>query len=158
MKLSSIAFRNNNKIPEKYTCDSQGISPPLEISDIPKEARSLVLIMEDPDIPDFVKEKFKIDIWDHWVIFNIPSNTTKIEESKNPKGVLGLNTSKKLSYQSPCPPDKEHRYFFKLFALNSLLNLKEGSTKKQVEESMKNNIISQAVLIGTYGRNKQKQQ
>ena len=152
MKLTSPKFENSKKIPEKYTCDGADISPPLEISDVPKEAKSLVLIMEDPDIPDFVKKKFNIKMWDHWIIFNIPPNTTKIEENKNPEGILGVNTGKKNNYSGPCPPDKEHRYFFKLFALDTILNLKEGSTKQQVEQAMQGYIIKDTILMGVYER------
>ena len=154
MKIASPVFKNNGKIPEKYTCDGINISPPLEFSDIPKNAKSLALIMDDPDIPDFVKQKFKIEVWDHWILFNIPSNTNKIEEGKNPEGILGVNTSKKPSYQGPCPPDKKHRYFFKFYALDIILNLKEGATKKEVEKAMKNHVLEQAILIGLYERKK----
>ena len=154
MKITSPVFENNGKIPEKYTCDSENVSPPLEFQDIPKNTKSLVLIMDDPDIPYFVKKKFNIEVWDHWVVFNIPPNTKKIEEDKNPEGVLGSNTNKKSAYAGPCPPDKEHRYIFKLYALDKILNLKEGATKKQVEESMKNYILAESVLIGKYERKK----
>src|SRR3989344_5363935 len=154
MKITSPVFENNGKIPEKYTCDSENVSPPLEFQDIPKNTKSLVLIMDDQDIPDFVKKKFNIEVWDHWVVFNIPPNTKKIEEDKNPEGVLGTNTNKKSAYTGPCPPDKEHRYVFKLYAFDKILNLKEGATKKQVEEAMKNYILAESVLIGKYERKK----
>ena len=155
MKLTSPVFQNNGKIPEKYTCDSDNnISPPLEISDVPKTAKCLVLIMDDPDIPEFVKKKFKTEVWDHWIVFNIPPNTKKIEECKNPIGLLGINTNKDLGYTGPCLPDKEHRYFFRLYALNIILNLKEGSTKLQVEQAMQNNILAETFLIGKYERKK----
>ena len=154
MNLTSQAFENNGKIPEKYTCDSDNISPPLEISDVPKNTKSLVLIMDDPDIPDFAKRKFKIEVWDHWVVFNIPQNIKKIEEGKNHEGVLGINTRGNVAYGGPCPPDKEHRYFFKLYALDKVLKLKEGSTKLQVEQAMQNHILAESVLIGRYKRKK----
>ena len=152
MKLTSPRFDYGKKIPEDYTCDRENVSPHLEISEVPIKAKSLVLIMEDPDIPDFVKEKYNIQIWVHWVVFNIPPNTKTIEEGKNPEGVLGVSTSGKPFYTGPCPPDKEHRYFFKLFALDTTLNLKKEATKKQVEELMKGHIIKEAILMGTYKR------
>ena len=152
MKLTSSAFKDGGKIPSKYTCDGSNISPPLEISDVPKNAKSLVLIMDDPDIPSFVKEKFKIEMWDHWIVFNILPGTKEIPEGKNPKGVLGKNTGGKLAYGSPCPPDREHRYFFKLYALDSELNLPAGSTKTQIEQAMQGHILAQATLIGKYKR------
>ncbi len=147
MKLTSPAFLENQKIPSKYTCDGLNISPPLEISDVPEKAKSLVLIMDDPDA---IKPANKI--WDHWIVFNIPPTIKKIKEGKEPLGTHGKGTSNNLKYQGPCPPDAEHRYFFKLYALDTNLDLQEGVTKKQVEEAMKNNILAQAILIGVYNR------
>jgi hypothetical protein len=152
MKLTSSAFKDGGKIPSKYTCDGQNISPPLEISDVPKNAKSLVLIMDDPDIPDFVKERAGIDVWEHWIVFNIPAETKEIPEGRNPNGVLGKNTGGKLAYGSPCPPDREHRYFFKLYALDSELKLPAGTTKAQIEKAMQGHILAQATLIGKYER------
>ena len=149
MKLTSTAFRHEGEIPSEYTCDGKNISPPLNISDAPKNAQSLVLIMEDPDVP----KKFRHDgIWDHWVVFNIPTSTTDILEGTEPQGTHGITTSKTLTYTGPCPPDKEHRYFFKLFALDAMLNLPVGSTKKQVLDAMKTHVIEEAVLMGRYER------
>lgn len=152
MKLTSPAFQDNGKIPSKYTCDGQNISPPLVISDVPKNARALVLVMDDPDIPAFVKEKFNIQVWDHWIIFNIPPATTEIPEGKNPHGILGKNTGGKNAYGGPCPPDREHRYIFKLYAIDTLFNLREGATKAEVEAAMKGHILAEAKLIGRYER------
>lgn len=150
MKITSPRFDYGKKIPEEYTCDGSNISPPLEISNVPQNSKSLVLIMEDPDVPKNLKPD---GMWDHWIVFNIPPNTTKIEENKNPQGVLGLNTSGKSNYTGPCPPDKTHRYFFKVFALDIILNLNQGATKKQVEDSMKTHIIKEAMLMGIYEKN-----
>ena len=152
MKLTSSAFTEGGKIPSKYTCDGANINPPLSISDVPAKAKSLVLIMDDPDIPEFVKQKFGIQVWDHWTVFNIPSGTKEIAEGKNPPGVLGKNTGGKNAYGGPCPPDKEHRYFFKLYALDTELGLPEGSTKAEVEAAMKGYIIARAELMGRYER------
>ncbi|MEM3154502.1 MAG: YbhB/YbcL family Raf kinase inhibitor-like protein [Candidatus Woesearchaeota archaeon] len=152
MKLSSSAFANNGKIPSKYTCDGENINPPLEFSNVPANAKSLVLIMDDPDIPGFVKQKFGISVWDHWIVFNIPPNTKKIEENQEPQGIKGITTSKTLKYNGPCPPDKEHRYFFKLYALDKMLDLKEGATKEQVLEAIKGHVLAEAELMGRYQR------
>ncbi len=152
MKLTSSVFEHNGKIPSKYTCDGDNVSPPLEISEVPAEAKSLVLIMDDPDIPDFAKEKFKIQVWDHWVVFNIPVDTKIIPEAENPKGILGRNTRGVNAYGGPCPPDKEHRYFFRLYALDIMLNLGEGVSKSDVLSAIEGHILDKAELIGTYER------
>ncbi len=149
MKLSST-FAHNGKIPSKYTCDGENINPALKIEQVPANAKSLVLIMDDPDIPNFVKEKYHIEVWDHWIVFNIPPSTTEVGEGASPPGVMGKNTSSKNTYGGPCPPDKEHRYFFKLYALDTTLNLPEGSTKKQVEEAIHGHILEKAELVGRY--------
>jgi len=152
MKLTSSAFNNNGFMPSRYTCDGQNISPPLTVSEVPEDARSLVLIMDDPDIPDFVKEKYGIQIWDHWIVFNIASTIKEISEGQNPAGILGKNTRGSNAYSGPCPPDAEHRYFFKLLALDSKLNLPAGSSKTQIEEAMNGHIIEKAELVGRYNR------
>jgi len=152
MKLTSPAFTDGGMIPSKYTCDGENSSPPLSIFDVPAKAKTLVLIMDDPDIPDFVKQKFNIQMWDHWVIWNISPTTKKITEGKNPIGKLGKNTSGKSIYGGPCPPDREHRYFFKLYALDTELDLPEGSSKAEVERSMEGHILAEAKLMGRYER------
>ena len=152
MKLTSPAFAEGAKIPSKYTCDGANTNPPLAFSDVPVKTKSLALIMDDPDIPDFAKEKFKVRVWDHWVVFNILPSTKEVAEGKNPSGVLGRNTGGKNAYGGPCPPDKEHRYFFKLYALDTELDLPEGSTKADVEKAMKGHILAEAKLMGRYER------
>lgn len=152
MKLTSTKFTHEGKIPAKYACDGLNISPPLTISEVPKNAQSLVLIMDDPDIPDNIKKQFKIETWDHWTVYNISPHTTTITEGQNPPGLIGKNTRGNLSYSGPCPPNGEHRYFFKLYALNTALNLAKGATKKEVEHAMKEHIIEQTILIGKYAR------
>ena len=120
MKLASKAFAHGESIPAKYTCDGENISPPLEISDVPSEARSLVLIMDDPDVPRNIRED---GMWDHWVVFNIPPTIGDIPEASAPEGTPGKGTSGDHGYFGPCPPDREHRYFFKLYALDATLDL-----------------------------------
>ena len=152
LKITSTAFKNNGLIPAKYTCDGNNVNPPLDIEDVPKEAVTLVLIMDDPDIPQFVKEKFGIEVWDHWIVFNIPTNVTSISEGCNPPGILGKNTRSENVYTGPCPPDREHRYFFKIYALDARLDLNRNSTKQDVERAMKNHIIAKGEIIGLYKR------
>lgn len=154
MKLTSPAFAHNDKIPCEYTCDGANVNPELHISDIPADAKSLALIFDDPDIPDFVREKFKVQAWDHWVIFNMPTSMTIIKENSQPSGTPGKNTSAGLNYQGPCPPDREHRYFFKLYALDTTLPLKSGATKADVEKAMQGHILEKAELAGRYERGK----
>jgi len=144
MKIESTAFQNNQSIPSLYTCDGANINPPLTFSDIPAGAKSLALIMDDPDAP--------MGTWDHWIIFNIPPETKEIKEGLVPEGVLGVTSFRKTGYGGPCPPDREHRYFFKLYALDTILNLPEGSSKKEVEVAMSGHIIAQAELVGKYNR------
>ena len=151
MKLTSSAFSEGQKIPSKYTCEGEGVSPPLEISHVPKEAKSLVLIVDDPDVPAFVRKE---QMYDHWVVFNIPPTTTAIPEDSQPEGIPGRNTGGELSYFGPCPPDREHRYFFKLYALDTSLGLPEGATKKEVEAAMQGHILAKTELMGVYEKHK----
>jgi Raf kinase inhibitor-like YbhB/YbcL family protein len=149
MNLKSRSFKHGGPIPSIYTCDGEEINPPLEWTDVPKEAKSLVLIMDDPDVPESVR---KDRMWDHWVVYNIPPTAGGIAENSPPPGVVGKGTGGKMAYQGPCPPDREHRYFFKLYALNTTLSLPPGATKPDVEKAMKGHILAEAVLMGKYDR------
>jgi Raf kinase inhibitor-like YbhB/YbcL family protein len=143
MKISSPAFENNSKIPEKYTCDGENINPPLKIEGVPKEAKSLVLSVDDPDAP--------MGTFLHWLVWNIPPETNFIEENSLPEGaVQGKNDFGKENYGGPCPPFGTHRYFFKLYALDKILNLPTGSNLKEVEKEMEGHILDKAQLIGLY--------
>jgi len=146
MNLTSTTFQNNAPIPSEYTCDGVDLSPPLGISDVPANAKSIVLIMDDPDAP--------VGTWDHWVVFNIPPSTKEIQKGTEPKGVGGRNSWGRTGYGGPCPPSGTHRYFFKFYSLDTQLNLPEGSTKKELEKAMQGHIIAQAQLMGTYKRNR----
>jgi Raf kinase inhibitor-like YbhB/YbcL family protein len=147
MKLKSSAFQHEGEIPRKYTCQGDEVNPPLEIQNVPAGAKSLVLIVEDPDVPEWVnKEK----IWDHWVVYNISPSLKKIEENTKPFATFGKNTSGKNKYDPMCPPDREHRYFFKLYALDEELNLPEGLTKKAVLKAIEGHILTETELMGTY--------
>ncbi|PIU78690.1 MAG: YbhB/YbcL family Raf kinase inhibitor-like protein [Candidatus Moranbacteria bacterium CG_4_10_14_3_um_filter_44_15] len=146
MKITSSAFQNNENIPPKYTCDGENASPPLEISDVPAEAKSLALVVDDPDAPlagGFV----------HWVVFNINSGTDSIGENSTPQGAVeGMNSAGRTGYTSPCPPSGTHRYFFKLYALGTMLSLDSSATREDVEKAMEGKILDQAILVGLYQR------
>jgi Raf kinase inhibitor-like YbhB/YbcL family protein len=149
MKLTSPAFKSGALIPSKYTCDGDNINPPLNIENVPQDTKSLVLIMDDPDVPRNLRED---GIWDHWVVYNIPPNLREIAENSEPPGVHGSGTAGNQNYQGPCPPDREHRYFFKLFALDSELPLPPKTTKNLVVQAMDGHIITRAELMGRYER------
>ncbi len=151
--LTSDVFSQGARIPKKYTCDGDNISPPLTITEVPKGAVSLVLIMEDPDIPKALYPKG--GTFDHWISFNIPPDTTVIPEGKE-MGTQGKNSVMKNSYAGPCPPPqyepKEHRYFFRAWALDKKLSLHEGATKKEVLSAMQEHILATSELMGRYTR------
>lgn len=144
MKITT-AFSHQERIPAKYTCDGEDISPEIEISDVSEGAKSLVLIIDDPDAP--------MGTFTHWVLYNIPAETTKISSKNLPKEALqGVNDFARLNYGGPCPPSGVHRYFFKLYAIDKLLDLKAGATKEEVEKSIKGHILEKTELIGLYSR------
>jgi hypothetical protein len=149
MKIASPVFEENGCIPPQHTCDGPDINPPLNIEGVPAEAKSLVLIMDDPDVPPQVRED---RMWDHWIVFNIPPDITQIIEGQEPTGIHGQGTSGNLKYHGPCPPDGEHRYIFKLYALDTELDLEEGVTKEEVETAMEGHVLEGARLVGKYKR------
>ena len=149
MQISSPAFGDNQTIPEQYTCDGKNFSVPLEFSSVPANAQSLAVIMYDPDVP---KTLLPSGLFVHWVVFNMPPGTTALGENQTPPGIQGNNGASKSSYTGPCPPDRQHRYFFKLYALDTLLTLPAGSTKDQVETALQGHVIEQALLIGLYNK------
>jgi Raf kinase inhibitor-like YbhB/YbcL family protein len=152
MQLMSPAFENGGPIPSTYTCDGKDINPPLEIKNVPDGAKSLVLIMDDPDVPSFVRQD---QMWVHWVVYDMPPETRTLKENTTPPGIQGTGTGNEQHYQGPCPPDREHRYFFKLYALMGFLKLKPGATKEQVEAAMEGQILEKTELMGRYVRQKQ---
>ncbi len=149
MELTSPFFKEGGEIPEKFTCDGENINPELSISGVPTFAAALVLIVDDPDVPEAVRRD---RMWDHWVVFNIPPRTSRIPENSQPKGIAGKNTSGELGYQGPCPPDREHRYFWKLYAIDRELPLRAGASKIEVEKAMEGHIMATAQLMATYKR------
>ncbi|MCL5022771.1 MAG: YbhB/YbcL family Raf kinase inhibitor-like protein [Nitrospirae bacterium] len=145
LRISSPAFENNGSIPGKYTCDGMDVNPPLRIANVPAGARSLALIVDDPDAPR--------GTWVHWVVWNIGPKTLEIGENTVPKGALqAVNDFKRHQYGGPCPPSGTHRYFFKLYALDAMLNFSANSGKAGLEKAMEGHIIARAEIVGLYKR------
>ncbi|HDQ23159.1 MAG TPA: YbhB/YbcL family Raf kinase inhibitor-like protein [Candidatus Uhrbacteria bacterium] len=145
MKISSSAFAHNQKIPSQYTCDGANINPPLTISDLPQNAQSLVLIINDPDAP--------AGDWVHWLVWNINPQTKEIKENSVPPGATeGITSSGIAGYGGPCPPSGEHRYFFKVYALDTKLNLMTEADKRELLQTMDEHVLDSAELIGLYSR------
>lgn len=152
MNLTSPAFTNEGRIPKKYTCESDDLSPPLEWTGAPAETKSFALIVDDPDAPDPAKPQ---RVYVHWVLYNIPTNTTALEENASrgnlPAGTItGMNDWDNREWGGPCPPIGRHRYFFKLYALDVTLTGLTSPKKKDVEDAMEGHILAQAQLMGTY--------
>lgn len=131
LTVKSSSFLHNTSIPKKYSCDGEDKNPPLTIEGVPKESKSLALIVDDPDAPG--------GTFDHWVVWNIPPSTTRIAEHSVP-GTEGLNGARKLGYTGPCPPSGIHRYFFKVYALDTELKLGAKTTKRDLEKAMQNHV------------------
>jgi Raf kinase inhibitor-like YbhB/YbcL family protein len=147
LAISSQAFTNKGMIPARFTCDGKDVNPALEWGAPPTGTRSLALIMDDPDAP--------VGTWVHWVVWNIQTDTRRIKENSVPDtAVQGLNSWKRNSYGGPCPPSGTHRYFFKLYALDSILDLPRTATKVELERAMRGHILAQGELMGTYRKNK----
>ena len=142
MIISSPAFQNNSTIPAKYTCDGENINPPLEFFEIPKNTKSLVLIMDDPDA--------LIGTWTHWTLWNINPDIKTIKENSVPNNSIQGKTSRENCYSGPKPPSGTHRYFFKLYALDTILNLDPQSTIDILSREIQGHIIDQTELIGLY--------
>lgn len=150
LSISSSAFAEMGSIPAKYTCEGKDISPPLSFDNVPKTAKSLALIVDDPDAPDPAAPKMT---WVHWVVYNIPPYVSGIEEDAgNPVvGALsGKNSWKRAAYGGLCPPVGRHRYFFKLYALDAMLPDLHEPSEADLERAMQGHVIGQATLIGTY--------
>jgi Raf kinase inhibitor-like YbhB/YbcL family protein len=148
MTLTSNAFRAGQSIPSKYSCIGRNISPDLAWSNVPEHTKSFALIVDDPDAP--------MGTWVHWVLFNISAATTGLPEDAGASlptgGVLGKNSSGSAKYSGPCPPSGTHRYFFKLYALDTTLSLSEGVTKADLLKAMEGHILAQGELMGTFSK------
>ena len=146
MKITSSAFQEGGNIPSKFTCDGGNASPPLQIAGVPSEAKTLVLIADDPDAPG--------GLFTHWLVWNIPPQTNSIAEGSAPKGVQGTNDFGKSGYGAPCPPSGTHRYYFRVFALDRELTLPAGAKRSQLDGAMKGHVVAQGELMGRYARKK----
>ncbi|ABW02744.1 YbhB/YbcL family Raf kinase inhibitor-like protein [Caldivirga maquilingensis] len=152
MRIESPAFRNEDTIPVKYTCDGDDVSPALRWFDPPPNVKGFVLIMEDPDAP--------MGTFTHWILYNIPPSLSELPENipKRPEvqgiGMQGVNDFGRIGYGGPCPPKTHppHRYYFRLYALDSMLNLKPGAGLSEVKRAMNGHVIAEAYVMGRYGR------
>src|SRR5688500_5258374 len=145
LELTSNAFTNGQSIPAKYACTGRNISPALAWSDPPAGTQSFALIMDDPDAP--------AGTWVHWVLFNIPTDARSLQENMDTSAMsVGKNSWADLGYGGPCPPSGIHRYFFKLYALDTTISLLPGVTKEQVIKEMEGHILAQAELMGTFSK------
>lgn len=149
MILTSPAFTHKGEIPPRHTCEGSDLSPPLTWTEVPSGTLSLVLVVDDPDAPD---PRAPVRTWVHWIVFNIPPTTNTLPEGGSlPDGARhGLNDWKRPGYGGPCPPIGRHRYFFKLYALDTTLPALTKPTKAELEQSMRGHVLDSAELIGTY--------
>ena len=145
LTITSPAFRQSASIPEKYTCDGTDVNPPLEVANIPQGAKSLAIIAEDPDAVS--------GVFDHWVAWNLQPRENI---DQNPSGIHGKNSTGANGYSGPCPPSGTHRYFFKVFALDTVLNISESSGKQELLRAMEGHILGAGELMGLYKRKGQK--
>jgi len=144
MKITTV-FEHNGNIPSVYTCDGEDAAPEITVSEVPAEAKELVLIVDDPDAP--------MGTWVHWILYNIPTNIIKIDAKNLSQEIKqGMTDFGRIGWGGPCPPSGTHRYFFKLYAIDKTLDLPQGVTKMQVEKAIKNNIIEKTEIIGFYKR------
>ena len=145
MLIASAAFERNSSIPKKYTCDGENVNPPLTFSGVPENAKSLALIMDDPDAPR--------GTWVHWTMWNIDPSTINITVDSVPAGAVeGTTSSGKSVYGGPCPPSGTHHYYFKLYALDTILDLNKSSEKQELESAIEGHVLGQAELVGLYSR------
>jgi Raf kinase inhibitor-like YbhB/YbcL family protein len=148
--ISSTAFSNGSLIPSQYTCDGANISPPLQWSGLPPSTKALALIVDDPDAP--------AKTWVHWVLYDLPASTSGLSEDIKPQerlsggGKQGTNDFKKIGYGGPCPPSGTHRYFFKLYVLDTETSLNPGATKDELLKAIEGHVVAQGELVGKYKR------
>ena len=147
MKITSSAFQESGNIPQKFSCVGSDVNPPLHFDGVPAGAKSLALIVDDPDAPS--------GLFTHWIVWNIDPKTNEIAENSVPQNAIrGTNDFGKTGYGGPCPPSGTHRYYFKIFALDQSLTLKAGAKRKEVEAAMRGHTIAQGELMGRYSHNK----
>jgi Raf kinase inhibitor-like YbhB/YbcL family protein len=146
MKITSSAFQEGGNIPPRFTCDGGDSSPPLGIAEIPSGAKTLALVVDDPDAPS--------GLFTHWIVWNISPQTNAITEGSAPQGVQGTNDFGRSGYGGPCPPSGTHRYYFKIFALDRELSLASGTKRNQLDAAMKGHVVAQGELMGRYAKQK----
>lgn len=150
IRITSTAFREGGMIPKRHTCDGTNVSPPLAWTSVPNDTKSFALIYDDPDAP--------MGTWVHWVLFNLPANVKELSENIQSQKTFangakqGKNDFGKIGYGGPCPPSGTHRYYFKLYALDIMINLEAGATKKQLLKAMQGHILAEGQLMGKYKR------
>ena len=144
LKVSSSAFKNEGEIPSEFTCDGLDLSPPLSITDVPKETTTLSIIMDDPDAP--------MGTFTHWLVWNISPNKTQFTKGEEFDSVQGRTSFGAIGYGGPCPPSGTHRYFFRIYALDIKLDLKQGSNAKNLESAISGHVLAEATLMGRYSR------
>jgi Raf kinase inhibitor-like YbhB/YbcL family protein len=150
IKVKSSAFEEGGMIPKRYTCDGTDVSPPLAWTSVPEGTKSIALICDDPDAP--------MGTWVHWVLFNLPAEVKELPENVPPQkrlengAIQGANDFRKIGYGGPCPPGGTHRYYFKLYALDTEMNLQAGATKKELLKAMEGHILAEGQLMGKYKR------
>lgn len=154
LTLTSPSFVDGGTIPSRFTCDGDNQNPELHISGVPDGTKSLVLVMDDPDIPDSVKQSRGIQKFDHWALYDIPPGTTVISQGNVTIGTGGINTTGSTTYIGPCPPDREHRYIFRLYALGGTLNFIKPPTLDELEVAARGMELAHATLIGRYERSR----
>lgn len=147
MNLTSTAFIDNGPIPSKYTCEGDNINPPLVWDELPAGTKSLALIMDDPDVPRNLRPD---GLFVHWLVWNIPPAVTSIAENSQPVGVIGMTTARSIGYAGPCPPDRMHRYYFRLYALDVALTIPSTVSKRELLQAMEGHILDHAQLMGRY--------
>ena len=146
IKITSSAFQEGGNIPLNFTCDGGDTSPPLQIAEVPSGAKSLALVVDDPDAPS--------GLFTHWMVWNMSPRTSAIAEASTPKGIHGTNDFGKSGYGGPCPPSGTHRYYFKIFALDRELDLPPGTKRSQLDAAMKGHVVAQGELMARYSRKK----
>ncbi len=146
MNLTSSAFQDGDVIPAKYSHDAGDVNPPLAWDGVPDGTASFAIVMEDPDVPAAAG----VPVWIHWVVFNVSPAVREIPESWNVEGTKGAGTRGLLDYYGPRPPDREHRYFFRLYALDAVLPLKEGATRAELDDAMRGHVLAEASLMGRF--------
>ena len=145
VKITSSAFQEGEEIPVKFSCRGENVNPDLKISGVPSDAKSLAIILDDPDAP--------AGVWTHVILANIDPTTNEIPENSAPQGtVIGKNSSGETKYDGPCPPSGTHRYYFKVFALESMLDLQNGFSRSELEEAMEGHILAQGQMMGKFSK------